>query len=170
MANLVKGQFEIKWGANTLLDISEVSLDYEQNTNDYETIQGQTYTVDGAIKASVTLTLLKSDVEALAVVLPQYFVPNGGTLSSGETVTDENGVIDVLAASCDAAPTYNDLDIISCGTPGDVFRLKNARTRIDSMEFADNAVRTVSVVFVGEPASGVANVQFFREGAISTVS
>ena len=38
MANLVKGNFEIKWGANELFDISEISLDYEQNSNDYETV------------------------------------------------------------------------------------------------------------------------------------
>ena len=168
--NLVKGSFEVKWGANTLYDISEVSLDYSQNSNDYDTIQGNTYTVEGSIKASVTLKFLKSDVESLAVALPQYYVPNGGVMSSGETVTDENGAIDIKAASCDVAPTYNDLDIISCGDPGDVFRLKNARTVIDSMEFADNSVRTVSVKFVGEPESGDGNIQFFKEGALSTVS
>lgn len=170
MANLVKGNFEIKWGANELFDISEVSLDYEQNSNDYETVQGQTYTVEGAIKASVSLTLLKSDVESLAVVLPQYYVANGSQLSSGETVTSTAGAIDVLAASCDTAPTYNDLDVISCGDPGDVFRLKNARTVIDSMEFADNSVRTVTVKFVGEPGPGIGNIQFFKEGTLSTVS
>ena len=170
MANLVKGNFEIKWGANELYDISEISLDYEQNSNDYETVQGQTYTIEGAIKASVTLTLLKSDVESLAVVLPQYFVANGSQMSSGETVTDEAGAIDVQAASCDTAPTYNDLDVIACGDPGDVFRLKNARTVIDSMEFADNSVRTVSIRFVGEPGPGVGNIQFFKEGTLSTVS
>jgi len=170
MANLVKGNFEIKWGANELFDISEISLDFEQNSNDYETVQGQTYTIEGAIKASVSLTLLKSDVESLAVVLPQYYVANGSQLSSGETVTDAAGAIDVKAASCDTAPTYNDLDVISCGDPGDVFRLKNARTIIDSMEFADNAVRTVTVKFVGEPEAGVANIQFFKEGTLSTVS
>lgn len=170
MANLVKGNFEIKWGANELYDISEISLDYEQNSNDYETVQGGTYTVEGAIRASVTLTLLKSDVESLAVVLPQYYRANGSVMSSGETVTSEDGAIDVQAASCDTAPTYNDLDIVACGDPGDVFRLKNARTVIDSMEFADNSVRTVTVRFVGEPGPGVGNIQFFKEGSLSTVS
>jgi len=170
MANLVKGNFEVKWGNNTLLDLSELSLDYEQNSNDYETVQGTTYTVEGAIKASVSITLLKSDVASLAVVLPQYFVANNGVLSTGETVTHADGAIDVKAASCDTAPTYNDLDIISCGDPGDVFRLVNARTVIDSMEFADNAVRTVTVKFVGEPGSGEGNIQFFKEGTLSTVS
>ncbi len=170
MANLVKGPFELKWGSTTLVDVSEISLDFNQDTNDYSTVDNRTYTVDGAITASVSLTFLASDVPVLAAVLPQYRVANGGTLSSGETVTSADGVIDVKAASCDTDPIYNDLDVISCGTNGQVFRLKNARTKIDSMEFADNAVRTVTVLFVGEPEAGVANFQFFREGDISVVS
>lgn len=167
---LVRGPFDIRWGNNTLLDISEISLDYSQDSNDYTTVDNRKYTIDGAITATVTLTLLKSDVPALAVVLPQYHVASGGTLSSGETVSGTDGAIDVVAASCDSDPVYDDLDIISCGTNGQVFRLKNARTKIDSMEFADNAVRTVSVMFVGEPDAGEANIQFFAENDITTVS
>lgn len=170
MANLVKGNFEIEWGLNSLFDISEISLDYSQASNDYSTVDGRTYTIEGAISASVTLTLLKSDTASLAVVLPQYFRANGETMSSGETVTHIDGAIDVAAALSGANPVYNDLDIISSGAPGDVFRLKNARTVLDSMEFADNTVRTVSVKFVGEPAQGVANIQFFKEGSLGTVS
>lgn len=167
---LVKGPFDIEWGNNTLVDISDISLDYSQDSNEYTTVANQTYTVDAAIKASVTLTLLASDVAALAAVLPQYHVANGGVMSSGEHVTATEGAIDVKSASCDDEPVYNDLDIISCGNPGQVFRLKNARTKIDSMEFADNAIRTVSVQFLGEPEQGVANLQFFKEGAITVVS
>lgn len=170
MANLVKGNFAIEWGENTLFDITEISLDYEQATNDYSTVDGRTYTIEGAVTSSVTLTLLKSDVASLAVVLPQYYVANGETLSSGEVVTHADGAIDLLAAASSSNPVYNDLDIISSGDPGDVFRLKNARTVIDSMEFADNAVRTVSIKFLGEPAQGVANIQFFKEGSLGTVS
>lgn len=167
---LVRGPFDLKWGANTLQDVSEISLDYEQETNDYTTVDNRRYTIDGAINASVTVTFLGSDVAALAAVLPQYVVDNGGTLSTGETVTDADGALDVLAASCENEPVYNNLDVISCGTNGQVFRLVNARTRIDSMEFADNAVRTVTVAFVGEPAQGEANIQFFKENGISPVS
>lgn len=170
MAQLVRGPFDIKWGANTLQDVSEVSLDYEQETNDYSTIDNRNYTIDGAITASVSVTLLKSDVASLAMVLPQYAVANGGTMSSGETVTDADGAIDVMAASCENDPVYNDLDIIACGTNAEVFRLKNARTRIDSMELADNAVRTITVVFVGEPEAGQANIQFFKQNGLSAVS
>jgi hypothetical protein len=167
---LVRGPFDIEWGANTLLDIQEISLDYSVTTNDYNTVDNRTYTVDGPMTSTVTLTFLASDVASLAAVLPQYHVANGGTLSSGETVTDPDGAIDVVAASCDTEIVYNDLDVISCGSPGQVFRLLNARTRIDAMEFADNAIRTVSVIFVGEPDQGVANIQFFKEGTISPVS
>lgn len=167
---LVRGPFDLQWGSNTLRDVSEISLDYSQDSNDYTTVDNRRYTIDGAIMASVTLTLLKSDVAALAAVMPQYLVANGETMSSGEVVTDVDGAIDVKAASCDANVVYNDLDVISCGNPGEVFRLKNARTKIDSMEFADNAVRTVSVMFLGEPEQGVGVIQFFKEGAITSAS
>jgi len=168
--SLVKGPFNVKWGSNTLLDISEISLDYSQDSNTYTTVQNNSYVVDSAISSSVSLTFLASDVPALAAVLPQYHVANGGQLSSGETVTDADGAIDIKAASCDTDPVYNDLDIISCGVPGQVFRLKNARTKIDSMEFADNAIRTVTVQFLGEPEAGVGNIQFFKSGTLSAVS
>lgn len=170
MAQLVKGPFNLKWGGNTLLDVSEISLDFSQDSNDYTTVDGRKYTVEGAISASVTLTFLASDVAALAAVLPQFHIANGETMSTGETVTDAAGAIDIKAASCDTESVYNDLDIISCGVPGQVFRLVNSRTKVDSMEFADNAIRTVSVVFLGEPDQGEANIQFFKDGTLSVVS
>lgn len=170
MGKLVRGPFDLRWGSNTLVDVSEISLDYSQDSNDYTTVDNRRYTLDGAIAASVSITFLASDVASLAAVLPQYHVPNGGSLSSGETVTGTDGAIDVVAASCDSDPVYNDLDVISCGTNGQVFRLKNARTKIDSMEFADNAVRTVTVVFIGEPDAGVGNIQFFAENDVASVS
>jgi hypothetical protein len=167
---LVQGPFDVRYGNATLLDVSEISLDFEQDSSDYTTIDNRRYTIDGAISASVTLTFLKSDVPALAVVLSQYYKASGQTLSSGETVTGTEGAIDVMAASCDTDPIYEDLDIISCGTNGHVFRLKNARTKIDSAEFADNSVRTVSVIFIGEPEAGVASIQLFRENDVTSVS
>lgn len=167
---LVRGPFDLRWGANTLVDVSEISLEYDQDSSDYTTVDNRRYTIDGAINASVTLTFLASDVASLAAVLPQYHVPAGQTLSSGEVVGGSDGAIDVVAASCDSDPVYNDLNIISCGTNGEVFRLKNARTKIDSMEFADNAVRTVTVAFIGEPEAGIGNIQFFKENDITAAS
>lgn len=166
---LVRGPFDLKWGDNTLLNIEEISVDYEQDSEDYTTVQHNTYELDGPIKASVTLTLLASDVAALSVVLPQYHVNNGGVMSTGETVNNAYGAIDVVAQDCDDAEVYNNLDVISCANPGEVFRLVNARTRIDSIEF-DDKVRKVMVKFIGEPAQGDGNVQFFKEGTINVVS
>lgn len=166
----VKGPFNAKWNGDELEDISEISLDYEQETNDYSTIDGRSFTIDGGMTASVSLTVLSTDVPTLHVLLPQYWVGNGEQMSSGETVNDPDGAIDIMAASCDEEPVYSDLDITSCGNPGQVFRLKNARTRIDSMEFADNVLRTITVQFVGEPEQGEGNIQFFKEGTLNIVS
>ena len=167
---LVRGPFDIKWGANTLIDVSSITSEYTLDSSEYKTIDNRVYTIDGAQKASVKIVLLASDVAALAVVLPQYHVVNGGVMSSGETVNEANGAIDTVAANCDQSIIYNDLDITSCGNPGQTFRLKNARTRIDSMDFADNAIRTITIQFLGEPAAGIANMQFFKEGTITTIS
>lgn len=167
---LVKGPFDLKWGSNTLVDVSAIKLNYAQASNSYTTIDKRQYTVDGAITASVSLTFLASDVASLAAVLPQYHVANGGILSSGETVTSIDGAIDVVAASCDNDPVFNDLDVIACGTNAQVFRLKNARTRIESMDFANDSVRTVTVQFMGEPEQGTGNIQFFTQNGVSAVS
>lgn len=166
---LVRGPFDLKWGDNTLLNIEEVSVDYEQDSEDYTTVQHNTYELDGPIKASITITLLATDIAALSVVLPQYHVNNGGVMSTGETVSNANGAIDVVAQDCDAGDVYNDLDVISCGNPGDVFRLVNARTKLDSVEF-DDKIRKIMVKFIGVPAQGDGVVQFFKEGTINVVS
>lgn len=147
-SRLVKGPFSIKWGNNPILDVSDLTFNYDVATNDYETIQGNTYTVDGAITASVELTLLKSDVAALSTIFPQFFVAKDSKLSTGETVQAEEGAIDIVAASCDTTDTNYDLDITSCA--GDVTRLKNAKTSLSGIEIADNSLRTVTVTFRGE--------------------
>lgn len=166
---LVRGPWDITWGANTLTSVEEIEVEFEQDSEDYTTVQHQTFELDGPIKAGVSLTFLSTDVAALAAVLPQYHVANGEVLSTGETVSHADGAVDVAALACDEDPVYNDLDIASCGNPSQVFRLVNARTRIDSIEF-DDKIRKVVVRFIGEPASGEANVQFFREGTIAVVS
>lgn len=166
---LVKGPFDLTWRGNTLANIEEISVDYSQDSSDYTTVQHNTFELDGPIKASVTLTLLASDVAALRLVLPQHHVANGGTLSTGERVNEENGAIDVKALNCDASQVYGDLDINACGTQSSVFRLVNARTRLDGIEF-DDKVRKVMIRFVGEPATNEGVVQFFEENSIAVVS
>ena len=168
MAKLVKGPFSIQWGSNPILDVSELGFNYDVATNDYETIQGTTYTVEGAITASVEVTLLASDVASLATIFPQYYVPKGGTLSTGEQVTGADGAIDIKAAACDSSSSNYNLEITSCN--GEVTRLVNARTSLSGVDFADNSVRTVTVTFRGEPESGQGIIQFFGENAITPES
>lgn len=169
MGQLVRGPFDLVWGGNTLRDVEEIEVEYEQDSEEYTTVQHNTYEIDGAIKASVTLTFLATDVSALAVVLPQHHVSNGGVMSTGETVNNADGAIDVVALDCDSSTVYNKLDIISCANPGQVTRLVNARTKLDSIEF-DDKIRKIKVKFIGEPASGDGSIQFFREGTINVVS
>lgn len=170
MAQMIKGPFDVTWGNNTLLDISELTIEFDQDSNDYSTIQNGRYTVEGPMTATVAVTFLKSDIPTLAAVLPQFHVAQGGSLSTGETVSGVNGAIDFVAASCETDPVYNNLEITACGTNGQVLRLVNARTKLDNMEIADNAVLTMTVMFVGEPASGEAVFQLFGKNDISVVS
>ena len=161
---LVKGPFQIKWGSNAILDVSEVGFNYDQATNDYETIDGRTLHTQGAITATIDVTLLSSDVDALRVIFPQYYVAKGGTMSTGETVTADEGAIDIVAAKCDTTDTKYPLDIISCD--GQISRLVNAKTSLSSIELADNSLRTVTVTFTGEPEQGEGIIQFFEQGGI----
>jgi hypothetical protein len=159
---LVKGPFNFKWGANTLSNVSEISVDYTVDTSDTTTLDGNKYVTQTGMSATVTLTLLDNDIASLATVLPQYYVPMGGTLSTGETVGQAQGAIDITAASCTTSDVYNQLDIVACGSNAQVLRLVRARTQIDSIDIGDG-LRTVAVMFIGEPQSGDAVVQFLQD-------
>lgn len=161
---LVKGPFSLKWGENPILDVSEIGFNYDVATNDYETVDGRTYTIDGAITASIDLTLLASDVEALSTILPQYYVAEGQPMSTGGKAP-EGGAIDIVAAQCDTTNTNYNLDIISCN--GEVTRLVNARTSLSTVDIADNALRTVTITFRGEPEQGQGIIQFFKNASES---
>ena len=160
--SLVKGPFNFKWGANSLNNVSEMSVDYTVDSNDTTTLDGNRFTVQTSMGATVTLTLLDNDIASLATILPQFYVAMGGTLSTGETVTQEQGAIDVTAASCTTSDVYNQLDIYACGTNAQVLRLVRARTQIDSIDISDG-LRTVAVTFIGEPESGQGVVQFLQD-------
>lgn len=166
---IIRGPHDFTWGQNTISGIEDVDVEFEQDSEDYQTLQGNTYELDGPMKVAATITLLETDIPSLAALLPQYYVANGETLSTGEQVVDEEGAIDVKAAACDEALTFNDLDIASCSDPNNILRLVNVRTRIDSVEF-DNKVRKVMIRFVGEPVSGDAVMQFYRAGGINPAS
>lgn len=153
---ILRGPFSIRFGANPILDVSEIGFNYEVATNDYQTVQGDTYHTEGAIDVTVDLTLLASDVEALSTLIPQYYVAKGGTLSTGETVTADEGAIDVVAASCDTSDTSYDLDITSCN--GVTIRIKNARTRLSTFNLENNDIITTQISFIGQ-ANGKAIMQ-----------
>lgn len=154
----------MKWGENPILDVSEIGFNYDVATNDYETVDGRTYTIDGAITASIDLTLLASDVEALSTILPQYYVAEGQPMSTGGNAP-EGGAIDIVAAQCDTTNTNYNLDITSCN--GEVTRLVNARTSLSTVDIADNALRTVTITFRGEPEQGQGIIQFFKNASES---
>lgn len=160
--SLAKGPFNFKWGANQINNVSEVSFDYTVDTNDTTTLDGNKFIVQTGMSATVSLTLLDNDIASLATILPQFYVPMGGTLSTGETVTQSQGAIDVTAASCTTSDVYNQLDIYACGSNAQVLRLVRARTQIDSVDISDG-LRTVTVMFIGEPQSGDAIVQFLQD-------
>ena len=167
--SLIKGPFTIKWGNNVIDDVEEISVEHSISSDEFETIQGKTYEIDGAYKVSAVITLLGSDITALAAVLPQHFVANGEILSTGETVTSATGAIDVVPGACDEAVTYNDLDIMSCASTSNVARIVNARTKIEGIE-VDGKIQKVMVKFIGESATDEASIQFFTEGTIAVVS
>lgn len=162
---LVKGPFTLKWGSNTLTNVKEISTNYDVESSDFKTLDGRTFKIEGAHSASVEVTLLESDVAAIRTILPQYYVAKNAKLSTGETVNNDAGAIDIVAAKCDTTTTSYDLDIVSCN--GQVTRLVNARSALSSTEFEDNVVRTVTITFTAEPEAGQAALQFFGDGHLT---
>jgi hypothetical protein len=167
---LVRGPFSIKWGDTVLTDIESIDVSYDVDSEDYSTIQGKTFEVTGPHKASAVVTLLATDTASLAALLPQYHVLNGQVLSTGETVNQADGAIDIVPGGCGTATVYHNLDIIACNAiAGDVYRMVNTRTEIDSVEF-DNKLRKISVKLIGESDVDEATIQFFKQNTISVVS
>lgn len=167
--SLVRGPFDLKWGDNVIQDVEEVNVEHTIATDEFETVQGKNFEVDGAYKVSVILTLLATDLASLAIALPQHFVPNQGTLSTGEKVNNAQGAIDIKPGECDASLIYNNLDVISCANPGQVLRIVNARTKLEGVEL-DSKLQKVMVKFVGESDADEATIQMFKQGTIAVVS
>jgi hypothetical protein len=166
---LVRGPFELKWGDNVITDVEAIDVEHNIDTEDFVTLGGRTLEVDGNMKVTATITLLRSDIPALAALLPQHFVANGQTLSTGETVNHAEGAIDILPRACDEDLIFNNLDIISCANPASVYRIVNARTKFEGIEFSEK-IQKVMIKFVGEAAADEATSQFFRAGTVAVVS
>lgn len=167
MAKIIRGPFNVKFGANTLAEISTLKVAYTVDTTDTATVQGHKKRVFGAHMVTVTATFLQSDVPSLAVALPQYFVANGGVLSTGETVTDPNGAMDIVPGGCAAAANPLDLIITACGSNAEVFRVLGAVSEIAGVSI-DEKTRMVDVEFTGQ--NDGATIQMFNSDAISVIS
>lgn len=163
---LAKGPFEIKYGVDVLAGIETIDITTDITRDTYETVQGRSYEIATNKRVTVVATFLETDVASLSVVLPQYFVANGGTLSTGETVNDADGAIDITPDVCGEAGAATDLVITSCGNPGHVLRIPECETEWESIEM--ESVRKVAVRFIGISTDSIA--QFFKEGAVSIVS
>ena len=164
--SLVKGPFTVQYGDNTLVDVSELSFNYDQDSNDYQTLDGRTYTVDGAMTASVEVTVLSTDISSLKVLLPQYLVAKGSKLSTGETVNGTDGAIDIVAAqNCANSSVTYPLTIRGCS--GDITRLWNAKASLSGIDIEDNSVRTLTITYTGQPDQGQGVIQFYKDGELT---
>lgn len=166
---LARGPFTVDWNGAVLNGIEEMNVEYEVAQQDYESVQGTTYTVFGNHKASAEITFLETDVPSLAEALPQYFKANGSTLSNGQVVADAQGALDIVPGGCTVSDIVSDLNITSCGNPGHVVRLHDVKTEIAGIEF-DGPLRKVRVAFIGVPSGSEATAQFFRSGKLTGVS
>lgn len=153
----MRGPFTLSWGGNVLEDVEEIEFDLQTNSEEFETHAGNIFQIEGGIKAEVKVTLLSTDIPALAALLPQYFVPNGEILGDGTFVDNENGAIDLVPNDCSTDPIYNDLIITSCGETAESIKLIKARTLIDSIEIGK--IRKVVVKLIGEPVAGESVIQ-----------
>lgn len=166
-AHVIKGPFNLVYGANTLAEISAVKVAYSVDTTDTATVQGDKVRTYGAHQVILTVTFLQSDVASLAVALPQYYVANGGVLSTGETITDPVGAIDVVPGGCNSGNLSADLMLYSCGTNAQVLRVVQAASEIDGVTMDEKSL-TVDVNFVG--VSTGATIQMFNTNAIAHIS
>lgn len=156
--SIIRGPFTIKWGDDTIEDIEAISFQYEQNADEYQTVKGKVFELEKSVKVSAEITLLAADIASLAVILPQHFVANGGTLSTGEVVNNGIGAIDIVPHKCDESLLYNNLDITSCNNPKQTTRIINARSKISGIAIS-NKLQKIKVRFIGEPETSKAALQ-----------
>lgn len=166
MGQIVRGPFNLIYGGVTLAEISTLKFNYSVDTADTATVQGHKKRTYGSHMVTVTATFLESDVPSLAAALPQYFNANSTTLSTGETVNDVLGVIDVVPGDTVSA-VGSDLLIEGSGTNGTVLRVLDAISEISAVNI-DEKAQTVDVEFTGQ--SDLATIQFMRKNSITNLS
>ena len=155
---MFKGPFTARFGAVSITDILDYSPSVDVTTNDYTTIDGRTLTPQAGINASVEVQLRNATVDAIAAVLPQYWVESGDQLSTGQTVENTDGAIDVVAAACAEEDITHDLDLLDC-TGQLALRLVRAKASLTNLEIQDSNLLTATITFNGQPAQGEAVLQ-----------
>lgn len=160
------GPFNLKFGSIMLQDVSEIAWNYSSDSSQPTTIDGRTYDIPTTTSASIDVTLLGADIQALSLVFPQYAVVAGGKMSTGEIATEP--AFDAKAMSaCGAVALNEDLEIIGCDT---TTRLVNASAKISAIDYEDNVVQTVTLTFTGQPEQGQAIFQMFKNGSLQPAS
>ncbi len=166
MAKQNIGPYTVKYGAVQFDDVTEISWDYSADTNEQTMIDGRTRTVPTTTSASVDVTLYAADIQVLSLIFPQYAVPAGGKMSTGEIA--DKAAFDALAMSaCGSTALEDDLEIIGCNL---TTRLVNARASISSIDYEDNVTQNVTVTFTGQPAAGEAVFQIYENGSLHKAS
>ena len=160
------GPYRVKYGAIIFDDVTEVSWDYSADTNEQTMIDGRTKTLPTTTSASVSVTLYAADIQTLSLIFPEYAVPAGGTMSTGET-TDEPAFDAKAMSACGATDLPQDLEIIGCKL---TTRLVNAKATIDSIDYEDNITQNVTVRFTGQPQAGEAVFQMYKTGSLHEAS
>lgn len=160
------GPYRVKYGSVIFDDVTEVSWDYSSDTNEQTMIDGRTKTLPTTTSASVDVTLYAADIQTLSLIFPQYAVPAGGTMSTGET-TDEPAFDAMAMSACGATELEEDLEIIGCRL---TTRLVNAKATISSIDYEDNVTQNVTITFTGQPNAGEAVFQMYKTGSLHDAS
>jgi hypothetical protein len=147
--SVIRGPWDIEVGGVILGGIETLDVKYDVKSDDFDSLQGNTYTIYGAHKNTIEATFLETDIAALAAALPQYHVANGGTLSTGEVVSDTNGAIDIVPGT---TGSVRDLIVVSADNPGQVIRFNDTLSEISGVE-TTTTIRKIKVKFTVQPSS-----------------
>lgn len=162
----VIGPFSVRYGAIQFDDVTELSWDYSSDSNEQTMIDGRTLTIPTTTSASVDVTLYAADIQTLSLIFPQFAVPAGGTMSTGE-VTDKPAFDARAMSACGSTELEDDLEIIGCTV---TTRLVNAKASISSIDYEDNVTQNVTITFTGQPNAGEAVFQMFENGSLHAQS
>lgn len=151
---IVRAPFTLTYCDAELSCVEDISIDYEVDEQEFECVQGSNFVEQFNTTVEVELTFLETDVASLAAVLPQHFVPAGGTLGDGTVVQCPDGAIDIIAGGCTSSDEPCDLIITPCDDdPCGVTKIHDVVTSISDIDFGDK-IRKITVKFSGRVPAG----------------